>query len=175
MSELVKINYLKETDAEDLCCMMTSNADIFNRFFTKTLSQNKSVESSRLYIAKKAKEIERRLEFTYAIRHKDNRVIGLVILKDIHWDTGAGELAYCLDKHHQGKGIVSQSVKNISELAFEKLKLKKLKIFAHKSNIASIKVAEKTGFHWAQTVSKAYQPPNEDSLDMEIYELDYER
>ena len=174
MSEAIKINYLNETDAENLCRMMTSNADILNRFFTKTLSQNQSVENSRLYISKKAKEIEQKLEFTYAIRHKNNRVVGLVILKDIHWDTGEGELAYCLDKNHQGKGIISQSVKNIALLAFEELKLKKLKIFAHKSNIASIRVAEKTGFLWIKTLSKSYQPPNEASLDMELYELDYE-
>ena len=174
-SELFKISYLNETDAENLCHMMTSNTDIFNRFLTKTLSQNQSAENSRLYISKKAKEIEQKIEFTYAIRYKNNKVIGLVILKELNWDTGEWELAYCLDKKHQGKGIISQSVKNIVELAFEELKLKKLKIFAHNSNVASIRVAEKTGFLWIKTLSEAYQPPNEAPLDMELYELHYER
>nr|WP_297786496.1 GNAT family N-acetyltransferase [uncultured Allomuricauda sp.] len=174
-SALVKINYLNESDSEDLYHLMTSNADIFNRFFTKTLSQNQSIENSQLYISNKNKEIEQKLEFTYAIRNKTNKVIGLVILKEIHWDTGEGELAYCLDKKHQGKGIISQSVKTIIETAFEELKLKKLIIFAHSSNVASIRVAEKTGFLWVKTLSKAYQPPNEAPLDMELYELNYEK
>ena len=102
MSEKIKINYLNETDAENLCSMMVSNTDIFNRFFPKTLSQNKSIKKSLLYISKKTKEIEQKSEFTFAIRGENNSVIGLVILKDIHWDTGEGELAYCLDKNrHQ--------------------------------------------------------------------------
>ncbi|WP_036381236.1 GNAT family N-acetyltransferase [Muricauda sp. MAR_2010_75] len=174
MSEAVKINYLSESDAEDLYLMMTSNADIFKRFFPSTLSQNESVENSQIYISKKKKEIQTKSEFAFAIRNIDGVVIGLVILKDIKLDSGEGELAYCLDKAEQGKGIVSKSVKFVSEFAFNELNLKKLKIFAHKSNLASIRVAEKTGFRWIKTISKAYQAPNEAYLDMELYELDYE-
>ena len=172
MSEKIKINYLNETDAENLCSMMVSNTDIFNRFFPKTLSQNKSIKKSLLYISKKTKEIEQKSEFTFAIRGENNSVIGLVILKDIHWDTGEGELAYCLDKNEQGKGIVTKCVEYVSKLAFTKLKLKKLKIIAHQSNLASIKVAERIGFRWIKTLSEGYRPPNEEPLDMEIYELE---
>ncbi|RIV35080.1 N-acetyltransferase [Flagellimonas lutimaris] len=175
MSKAFEINYLNESDAESLCFLMTSNADIFKRFFTKTLSLNQSIESSRLYISKKAKEIDQKAEFTFAIRNENNEVIGLVILKDIHWGSGEGELAYCIDKHQQGKGIVSQNVKYVSDIAFKKLGLKTLKIFAHKSNLPSIRVAEKTGFLWVKTMSKSYQPPNEAPLDMELYELHYEK
>ena len=175
MSEAVKINYLNETDAEALSHLMTTNADIFKRFFTNTLAQNTSVGSSQDYIAKKTEEIKSNVEFTFAIRNRSNTVIGLIILKDLKFDSGEGELAYCLDKNEQGRGIVTKGVNFVSDFAFNELKFKKLKIFTHKSNSASIKVAENTGFRWVQTLSKAYQPPDEAPLDMEIYELDYER
>jgi len=175
MNKTFKIDYLNETDAEDLCQLMTSNADIFERFFTKTLSQNQSIESSRLYISKKSKEIDSKSEFTFAIRNKNNAVIGLVILKDIKWDFGEGELAYCLDHHQHGKGLATFATKHVAKFAFDELGLKSLKIFVHKTNLASVRVAEKTGFHWIKTLPKAYQPPNEEFLDMELFELYYER
>lgn len=175
MSQKFNIDYLNNDDANDLCSMMTLNADIFQRFFPNTLSQNLTVEDSRAYIFRKFEEIKRKIEFTFAIRNQNGKVIGLVILKDIKWDIGEGELAYCLDHSEQGKSITSNSVKQVSKIAFKELNLKKLKIFAHKGNLASIKVAEKAGFYWSKTLSKAYQPPNEVPLDMELYELQYER
>ncbi|MCK0161097.1 GNAT family N-acetyltransferase [Allomuricauda sp. F6463D] len=175
MSEAIKINYLNKTDAESLFLMMNSNTDIFKRFFPKTLEQNHSIEASHIYISKKSEEIKSQSEFTFAIRNNLNIVIGLVILKDIKKDIGEGELAYCLDKNVHGKGIATKCVKHIATLAFKELNLKKLKIHVHKSNLASIKVAEKIGFRWAQTLLKSYQPPGEPYLDMELYELDYEK
>ncbi|MCR9227787.1 MAG: GNAT family N-acetyltransferase [Flavobacteriaceae bacterium] len=166
---------MKEHDARDLCGMMTLNADIFQRFFPNTLARNLTLADSRAYIHRKSEEIGKKIEFTFAIRNQNGKVIGLIILKNIKWDIGQGELAYCLERSQQGKGIVSDSVRQVSQIAFREHHLKKLKIFAHKSNIASIKVAEKAGFYWSKTLSNAYRPPNGEAVDMEIYEMDYER
>lgn len=170
------IDHLKESDAESLCLLMTSNKEAFERFFPKTLSQNLSVDDSRLFISKKIEEMEQKLEYTFAIRDaKMDSVKGLVILKDIDWNTLQGELAYCLDQNLQGKGLTTSSVQYVSNLAFQKLGLTKLKIVVHKSNLASVGVAEKAGYQWKTTLLKAYRPPKEKLLDMELYELSYER
>ena len=66
---------------------------------------------------------------------------------------------------------MSSVVKALSIHAFSKLELEVLQIIVHKSNIGSIKVAEKCNFVWRKTLLKSYTPPNEAPLDMELYEL----
>ncbi|WP_222982857.1 GNAT family N-acetyltransferase [Flagellimonas meishanensis] len=175
MKEELKLNYLSANDAKSLCLLMTSNSEAFQRFFPKTLEQNQSIADSQSFILNKIKEIESKSEYTFAIRsNNDNSLAGLVILKNIDWKALEGELAYCLDQRSHGKGWATSSVKQVSSFAIEELGLKVLKIIAHKSNIASIRVAEKCRFKWKKTLSKSFQPPNEEPLNMELYELTYE-
>lgn len=176
MNTAYQIDYLKPNDAEGLCLLMQSNKEVFERFFPNTLEQNLSVFDSRNYIKKKDEEIVKKKEFTFAIRkNSDQTIIGLIILKNIDYTIREGKLAYCLDINHHGKGITSSCIKQVINFAFDRINLKTLKIIAHKSNQGSIRVAQKCGFQWKKTLQKAYQPPNEDFLDMELYELHYER
>lgn len=55
--------------------------------------------------------------------------------------------------------------------AFDNLNLKTLQIIAHKTNLGSVKVAEKNGFIWKKTLLNEFTPTNEVPLDMELYEL----
>lgn len=164
---------LNGNDAESLFMLMTSNTGIFSRFFPITLQQNQSVADSRHYIKKKTLEANNRTEFTFAIKEQETAgVVGLTILKNLDWELGRGEVAYCLDKRHHGKGWVTLAVQELSMFAFNELGLHVLQILVHKSNLASINVAKKCGYVWKQTLTKSYQPPNEAALDMEEYLLE---
>ena len=55
--------------------------------------------------------------------------------------------------------------------ALDNLGFKRLQIIVHKSNIPSLTVAEKSAYLWQRTLPKEYTPPNEEPLDMELYEL----
>ncbi len=117
--------------------------------------------------------------FFYAIINaqrviKENRtaiVVGLVYIKELDWDKKQGEFAYCLAGEYESKGLMSIAVKELSAHAFDNLRLEILQIIVHKSNIGSIRVAEKCNFIWQKTLLKGYTPPNEAPLDMELYEL----
>ncbi|MDC6366371.1 MULTISPECIES: GNAT family N-acetyltransferase [Flavobacteriaceae] len=176
MDKGFKIEYLNPNDAKSLNLLMVSNVDIFNRFFPKTMEQNLRIYDSKKYILKKSEEIKSKTEFTFAIKESKNSLVaGLVILKDLDWNDGKGEIAYCLGKKYQGKGWATASVEQVSEFAFHKLGLNILKIVVHKTNRASIGVAEKCGYTWKNTIPKAYHPPNEKPLDMERYILTNEK
>lgn len=62
------------------------------------------------------------------------------------------------------------AVKEMSQFAFNKLKLKTLQIISHKTNFGGIKVAENNGFVWQRTLVNEFTPINEKPLDMELYE-----
>lgn len=170
------IDFLKIEDAISLSEMMTCNTNRFKLYFPITLSKNLSVEDSINYIVEKNKECQNKSEFTFSIKElASSKIVGLIIIKEINWDKKQGEFAYCIDKNVENNGLMSKAIKAISNYAFETIGLKKLQIIVHKSNLGSLKVAEKCDFIWQKTLLNEYTPPNESALDMELYELYDER
>ena len=164
------------SDATDLFTLMTTNAARFLRFFPKTLRQNSTAEDSKKFILKKRKEQQAKNEFTFLLKEPSTKkLMGLLILKEINWITKQGELAFCIDLTFEGKGFTTQAVQYLSDYAFRELELKTLQIIVHKSNIGSIRVAEKCNYIWHSTLKDAFTPPNELALNMELYELKNER
>lgn len=167
---------LKEEDASSLNKLMIRNGKRFQQFLPKTLSQNLSAESSSNYIKEKNMEIDSKSAYTLGIKDLKNRsVAGLVILKEIDEVEKSGEFAYCIGKEFEGLGWVTRSIEAFSKFAFNKLDLEKLHIIIHRTNIASIRVAENAGFVWKQTLYTEFRPPGKAPMDMELYELKNER
>ena len=162
---------LQKEDAYDLNRLMSSNNERFRRFFPGTLSQNLSVTDSQRYIRDKQQLFEDREEYTLGLRDKtSNQVVGLIILKDINWHQKRGELAYCISPDFGGRSWTSQAVSLLSEHALHTLGLIDLRIMVHKSNVPSVRVAEKSGFSWVKTSIESFTPPGEAALDMEFYQ-----
>ena len=94
-----------------------------------------------------------------------------MILKEIDWNKKTGELAYCIGQEFENKGLMTIAVSQFSKFALEDLRLKTLQIMVHVTNKGSIRVAEKCGYLWKKTLNKAYTPPDEIALNMELYEI----
>lgn len=175
-SSAFHIDFLKQEEAKSLSEMMFYNQDNFKRYFPITLSKNKSLEDSLNFIEEKNKQNLERSEFTFAIKNKlTSEIAGLIIIKEINWETKQGELAYCISTEFENKGWMSKAIALTSKYGFEVLGFEKFQIIAHKLNVGSCKVAENCKFKWIKTLLNEYTPPNENPLDMELYELEYER
>ena len=170
-SEDFIIDPLKSTDANQLFQFMEDNNERLQRYFPVTLSSTATFEKTTEYIVIKNKEIVEKSNFTFAIRNKiSEEIAGLMIIKKINWDKKQGELAYCISSEYEKKGVTTFAVKQMSQFAFNKLRLKTLQIISHKTNFGSIKVAENNRFVWQRTVVNEFTPMNEKPLDMELYE-----
>ena len=168
----IEISPIKDTDAWKLCNFAVANEDRLKRFFPITLEQNLNPTLSGFFTQKKAKQFENKEEFLFTLKQKESRtLVGLVYIKDLHWVKKQGELAYCIGYPFEGQGITSKAVNTLSTYAFEILGLETLKIIVHKTNIPSVKVAEKCGYQWISTLTNAFTPNGEQPLDMELYEL----
>ena len=75
-----------------------------------------------------------------------DRVIGSIKFEKLDEIKGEAELGYFLRKDFWGKGLMTEAVKELVNLSFEKFQLKELKIVTHVENIGSQKVALKAGF-----------------------------
>jgi len=166
------IDKISIEDATGIYRLMVSNDESFKRYFPKTLEENLTQELAQLFTVKKTQEFANNEEFLFTIKENEtDRVVGLVYIKELDWNKKQGEFAYCLDVECEGKGLMSKAVKELSNYAFTSMGLKVLQIIVHKDNIGSVKVAKNGGFTWQRTLLKEYTPPNEDPLDMELYEL----
>lgn len=169
------IDAIHEKYAWRICDFCTTNAERLQRFFPGTLKQNLTPDLSKYFVEQKVKEFETKEEFLFVLKEKENHnLIGLLYLKELDWDKKQGELAYAIDYKVEGKGYITETVKAISKWALEELQLKTLQIIAHKTNIGSIRVAEKCGYIWKSVLIGGHTPPNEAPLDMELYELHHE-
>ena len=157
-------------DAFGIHVLMSANGKRFKRYFPKTLEDNSTLEKSKTFALLKVKSFEVKEEFLFVLKNL-NKIIGLIYLKELDWHKKQGEFAYCIDSGHKGKGLIGSAIKELSQYAFVELGLEVLQIIVHKDNVASVKVAEKSGFLWQKTLLKGFTPPNESPLDMELYEL----
>lgn len=167
---------LQSEDAKSLSEMMLLNSDNFQRYFPITLAKNESLKSSLHFIEEKNIQNQEKSEFTFGIKDiSSSKIAGLIIIKKINWETKQGEFAYCISSEYENKGWMSKAITLTSKYGFEVLGFQKFQIIAHKTNVGSCRVAEKCGFEWKKTLLNEYTPINEAPLDMELYELEYER
>jgi ribosomal-protein-alanine N-acetyltransferase len=154
---------------------MVANEDRLKRFFPQTLHENLTPDLSKIFTEKKVKQFILKEEFLFTIKENEtNKLVGLVYIKELDWTKKQGEMAYCIGYEFEGKGITTNAVNILSNHAFESLNLKALQIIAHKSNIASVKVAKNCNYMWIKTLKKEHTPPGELPLNMELYELYHE-
>ena len=166
------IDSIQENDAWNLCNLMTSNEDRFKQFFPSTLAQNLTPELSFYFTKKKVKEYQAKQEFLFTINEQQSyTLIGLVYIKELDWEVKQGEFAYCIGYQYENKGIISKAIAALSKYAFKELGIQTLQIIVHKTNVGSLRVAEKCNFVRQKTLLNEYTPPNGIPLDMELYEL----
>lgn len=167
-----KIKPVKEADAKSIHHFMVKNKKRFELYFPKTLFDNISLSKSQIYAKTKEEEFRNKSSFVFAIKPLDSQqVIALIIIKDVRWDSKSAEIAYCMDEEFSGQGWTSLAVNYLTEFATKTLQLERIKIIAHKTNRASIKVAENCDYLWIKTLKNEYKPKNGVPLDMELYEF----
>ncbi|MFP4844657.1 GNAT family N-acetyltransferase [Winogradskyella sp. PE311] len=167
-----QISPIHNGDAWKICNFCVSNADRFKRYFPKTLEQNLNPTLSQFFVDKKVKQFNNKEEFLFTLKHSETRELaGLIYIKELDWDIKQGEFAYCIGYTFEGQGLTSKAVSELSKHAFKNLGVEVLQIISHKNNLGSVKVAVNNNFQWRKTLLNEYTPPNEQPLDMELYEL----
>ena len=175
-SDPFSISLVQPKDALELNKLLVSNTERFAKYLPKTLGENTTLESTQNYIERKIKAANKQLEFVFVINDQHSRdIIGLVILKNLDWQTKQGEFAYCIGKRFKGKGLMSTAIKATSNYAIESMGLETLQIISHKTNLPSVNVALRSGFKWKETLENEYRHLNGTPLDMELFELRHER
>tara|TARA_Y100000310_G_scaffold253790_1_gene260747 strand:- start:10998 stop:11552 length:555 start_codon:yes stop_codon:yes gene_type:complete len=93
-------------------------------------------------------------EFAVILKSED-KLIGGTGLSNVDKEQGTAELGYWIAEPHWRQGYVRESTTKLIELAFDKLKLRRLKIPAYKTNQGSNGLAKHLGFTYEGCLRKA--------------------
>ncbi len=107
--------------------------------------QSPTMEESTLYARKALLEWHDRESLDYRLFF-EGQFIGNCAIHTIIWNVPKAQLGYWLHSDFHGRGFVTEAVERLTRLAFEELQLARLEIRCNAKNLASAKVAKRTGF-----------------------------
>jgi len=131
-------------------------------YFVKPLS----LEAYKKLLIKKRKKGG--LEYDHAILY-DKKLVGNIGIKIDYHRSYVGEINYFVEEKFWGKGIATEAVYLMEEIAFQRLKLNRIEILMSPENIASEKVAIKAGYKKEGVMSGAVKDSKGEFFDVLLY------
>lgn len=104
----------------------------------------KTEQDFRIFVQRSLHDYAEGKSMTCAIVYQDN-IVGNCSFNSIDHDLKKVTIGYWLSKNQQGKGIVTQVVRKLIQIAFEELGMEKVEISAAVENAASRAVCERLG------------------------------
>ena len=170
--ENYRIKLLQLDDAQSLINLIDSNRERLLKYFPITTSSVTNLETASSYIADMVSKAKNKEFFSYLIKDKNtNVIVGMYILKNFEWRIPKCELAYFIDKNHEGKGIVSKVTKGMVDFCFKKLGLNKVWIETGEENFGSKTVALKNGFKLEGLLRQNFRDSDDNLINVEYYGL----
>lgn len=88
------------------------------------------------------------------ILRAENKMIGTCGFTRIDYKKKCGEIGYVINKSYWGQGLATEAVGQVVRFAFTVLQLKQLEAHYMERNLASKRVMEKAGMHFAGFLDK---------------------
>jgi len=161
----------KHTDAPLLLDLLTRNKLRLVDYFPTTLESIKDIVSARTFIKKKISQAKKKENFSFIITDGKKEIVGMIFIKNMDWRIPKAELAYFIDKDHEGKGIATEAMSTIVNYCFSDLKMNKLFLRVAPANKGSQRVAEKNKFKREGTMRKDFRTTNGKLIDLYYYGL----
>ncbi|AIQ58639.1 GNAT family N-acetyltransferase [Paenibacillus borealis] len=145
----VYIRFPEDTDAVELTAMYKRNREFFEEHSPDVPDEFYTEEYQRDRILKYKEDRAADDRYDFLVCHKaDNRIIGTVSLSFVvRGPLQSSMIGYSLDKEYNGKGYMTEAVKQVVRYAFEELKFHRITGEASPGNPGSIRVLENAGFH----------------------------
>lgn len=165
------IALLETADKNSLFKLIQANAKRLHQYFPITAKQNCSLLATEYYIQTKIREANAKENFTFKIIDTVTQLpIGLLIIKKINWQTKSCELAYFVDEHYEGKGVISAGISQLISYAKETLQLQSACVRIGEDNPKSLRIAEKHNFVLAKRIKDGHTDFHGNVMDVLHFE-----
>lgn len=104
------------------------------------------------------------------VSRETGKLVGSIGLFHLDWEVGSGEIGYGVRSDQRGSGYATEALAAVSAWALKTGGLQRVWLTANTDNLASVRVAEKAGFHREGTLRRAAM--EEDGLhDQALFSL----
>lgn len=166
------VRRFRENEGGMLYDLFQSNHNLLIDNFPKSEQALATKEKAEYYIRQSICDWLFHRHFTFGIWDNDSaQLIGFIHLSNIDWDVPKGELSFFLDKDQSGKGIMTEALQTVLQLAFDKMQFAKLYIRTATDNFGSQRVARKLGFRREGDYRADFRNPSGDLLDTMVFGL----
>ncbi len=159
---------LQEADADELHALIERNRDELARWMQ--WAQEQTPADTLAFIKRSlAREAD-----NHALQRAivaDERIAGVLGLREIDWANRCAEISYWLDEGHQGQGIMTSALAALVRHAFDEQRLNRLEIRADVENAPSRALAERLGFRYEGTLRQAYRVTAARYSDDAVYSM----
>jgi len=111
------------------------------------------------------------LQRTYAFgvwHHVLAEAMGYVELNQLDWGVPRGELLFFIDRAYEGKGYMTEVVKEVLRFAFGQLRLERVSMPVSSDNYAAQRLARKCGFSREGDMRSYYRKESGELVDVVI-------
>lgn len=150
INEHLSLVFPRLEHAETLFQLVDSDREHL-RPFLDFVDTTTTIEDERNYLAMKLTGYANGTDCLYLISYKET-IVGSIDLHFINKRFKKAEIGYWIHSSCTGKSITTLCVNKLCEIAFTQLGLNKLTIVADTENIASNRVAKKSGFAFIGTL-----------------------
>lgn len=144
INNYLRLRPLILSDANELFSLTETNRDYLRRWLP-WLDDNPQREDTAQFI-QRCLEREREQQEVVAAICYDGRIVGLVGLHEIDWQSQSAGVGYWLDEAQQGQGIMTAACKALIENGFVALGLNRIEIRCAVGNKRSEAIAKRLGF-----------------------------
>ncbi|WP_160781532.1 GNAT family N-acetyltransferase [Flavobacterium sp. HBTb2-11-1] len=160
----------KIEDSNSFLESLTENREHLYDYFANMIKVNGDLELTKKYLGQKEIDWQENRGFACGIFTKeDHQLIGHISVREIDWRVPKGELAYFIFKKYNGNNYAAEALTAFKNWCFAEKKFNRLFMKIAVENIASIKVAERSGFIYEGLLKKDYRKKEQDLIDMKIY------
>lgn len=137
----------QEGDGRIVYNLIVANKSRLEDHFPRTIAQITDENKAELYVRSRIADWYAQRGYFFGIWEMSSQTyIGQISVKNIDWEIPRAEIGYYISKEYEGKGLMTEVLKQIIKFSFEQLKVKKLFLRTTPSNARSSKLAENCGF-----------------------------
>jgi [ribosomal protein S5]-alanine N-acetyltransferase len=136
----VEIRYQRVSDAKRFFEILNNPNFIF--FSAKPAT----IEEEKKYLKAGLEKKKKNIDHNFGIIYDGKLVGGCGIMIHQHRKYIA-EIGYFLDEPYWGKGIVAKAIKQLENIAFNKLEIHRIEILMNVKNKQSMRIPQKLGYH----------------------------
>ncbi len=144
IDEQMKLIQLRPDQADKIFTLTDDNREYLGEFLP-WVDFVKTVDDSRKHIEQTIENRNSGKAFSYGIEY-DGEIVGDISIRNLNSQERPPEIGYWIDPKFSGKGLTTRAVKKLTDLALNSLNVSEVIIRAAPANIASNKIAEKSGY-----------------------------